>query len=579
MGSISTENVFARLDNPGDAATTDDAFQRWQEVFRAILEPLGLSPQELLRAQIHLPDGEDGVWKIFSSGIQTFEDLDPKAKPAFRRAAPLSREDLAKACAELEPNDRDNALRFLKRFPDDLIYVRGRGWHVWTGTHYELEGAEEAAHRRAGEVAAAIHDEAAHITHEDPDVRKTLQGRRHAYAVKTGNHAAQANMLAQVAVRRGTDINALDRKPTRVIVENGTLEFFRADSADPHAEPGTFAVRFDPLHDPAHLASRRIEAKYRANIACPRWLAFLAQVQPDPSHRAYLQTWAGLSMLGTMDHQSIVVHHGRGANGKSTYANALARILGRYSATVAAESFIKDKKEGGKSTPDLIRLAGVRSVQVHEYPRNAILDEALIKSVTGGERIVVRDLYKPVVELEPRFKLEIYANDKPRIEGSEEGIWRRMHLVPWQVMIPKDERRPMADLLAEFAEEADGILNWMIDGALIYLENGLRPPGSILAATETYREDSDPVGVFVRECVRREPGQDVSGASMYSAYQRWCDANALGAMSMVRFGKELQSHGLQRVRSNGSWYRDIQLHSVPDVTADAPSPPYRHSGE
>ena len=125
---------------------------------------------------------------------------------------------------------------------------------------------------------------------------------------------------------------------------------------------------------------------------------------------------------------------------------------------------------------DLVRLIGVRSVQVHEYPSNEPINEAMVKTMTGGETLPVHDKNKPIVELHPLFKLEIYANERPPINGSAEGIWRRLQLVPWLVTIPEEHRRPMDQMLDEFKAESSGILNWLIDGALLFLENGLEPP-------------------------------------------------------------------------------------------------------
>lgn len=488
------------------------------------------------------------------------------ARPAPAAPAPSDAE-LAKQNADLEQNDRDNAVRFLRRHPTELISVYGRGWYAWNGRYYEYDGDGARAYQLAGVVAAKIHDEAAHIATKDRKLKARLQAARRKFATQSGNHRGQGNMLLQVAARRQFDVNDLDQHRHRFIARNGTITFL------PDGEGG-WRLDFAPRHDPADLSTRCVEAEFRPGAECPKWRAFLAQVQTDPERRLFLQRWAGLQLLGVMSHQSIVVHYGLGANGKSTYAKGLANVIGGYGVTVASETLIgRTQREGNKPSPDLVRLIGVRSVQVHEYPSNEPINEAMVKTMTGGETLPVHDKNKPIVELHPLFKLEIYANERPPINGSAEGIWRRLQLVPWLVTIPEEHRRPMDQMLDEFKAESSGILNWLIDGALLFLENGLEPPESVRTAGEDYRDEYDHVGVFIRECVKSEPGQTVAGAYLYDAYTRWCKASAIDPHRSKAFSQKAIAHGLIKRRNNGSKYYDIQLHNVPPPDVENPPRP------
>ncbi|MEF2554083.1 phage/plasmid primase, P4 family [Aurantimonas sp. A2-1-M11] len=478
---------------------------------------------------------------------------------------------LAKDNAELETNDRDNAIRFLRRHPFELINVYGRGWYSWNGRFYEYDGDSARAYQLAGTVAAKIHDEAAHLKEKDKKAKARLQAKRHTFATMSGNHRGQTNMLLQVATRRQRDVNDLDQHRHRFIARNGTLTFVQ--SAD---DPGAWQSVFVAGHDPDDLATRSVEADYRPDAECPKWRAFLEQVQPDLERRLFLQRWAGLQLLGVMSHQAIVVHYGLGANGKSTYAKAIANVLGGYGVTVASETLIsRTQREGNKPSPDLVRLIGVRSVQVHEYPDNEPLNEGMVKTMTGGETLPVHDKNKPIVELHPLFKLEVYANEKPPIKGSAKGIWRRLHLVDWSVTIPEASQRPMDQLLEEFKSESSGVLNWLIDGASMFLEDGLKPPASVRAAVEEYRDDYDHVGVFIRDCVRPEPGQNVGATYLYEAYTRWCKENAIDPYRNKSFSLKAVAHGLRKYHSNGIKYQDIKLHNIPASSGgNPPSPPY-----
>ncbi|GGD42602.1 DNA primase family protein [Aureimonas glaciei] len=532
--------IARSLIEPGEAFLIEAAIQAEQEL------RLGRLPREAIASS----------QKAFSEGLDLARGI----------AA-------ARDCAELEQNDRDNAVRFLRHYPKEFLYVRGRGIFAWTGTHYEFNGGSDRALVRAGEVAKAIHREARFVHGRDKKETEQRRMRRHTFACTSGSHRPQNNMILQMQARRSVDANDLDAADLRFITRNGTVEFKAGE------EPGAWSFDFAETHNPDHLSSRRVEVDYRQGAECPKWRAFLAQMQPEEEKRTFLQRWAGLGLLGAMDHQSFVVHYGTGANGKSTYAAALARIMGGYAVNARPESVLSSAQRSGKdASPDLARLIGVRLVQVHEYPRGGVIDETIVKTVTGGEKIVVRNNYESFFELAPRFKLEIYANDKPGIQGGTEGIWRRVKLVEWSAFIPVEQRRPMAALLAEFEEESAGILNWMIDGALLYLEDGLKPPKSVTDATTEYRDESDPVGVFLRECIKDDPGNRVSARHMLDSFERWCAANAVRPMSQKRFGAALTTHGLHKFTSSGTWYSDVILHNVPDVDP-LPRAPTREPSE
>jgi len=206
-----------------------------------------------------------------------------------------------------------------------------------------------------------------------------------------------------------------------------------------------------------------------------------------------------------------------------------------------------------------------------EPERGVQFKEALIKSLTGGEPMLVRSLNKEFFEFRPHFKMVLSGNHKPEIGGVDHGIWRRMKFVLWPVTIPDGEKRQMDDVLEELWAERSGILNWLIEGCLDYLNDGLRTPQEIVDSTASYREEMDPVGAFVGACVVAAPKttdglvSTVPARAMYNAYLAWAYANAVRAWKEKSFAMAMSQKGFTKEKHvSGLRYLSVRLENVPD---------------
>ncbi|WP_144291899.1 DNA primase family protein [Rhodoligotrophos appendicifer] len=213
-----------------------------------------------------------------------------------------------------------------------------------------------------------------------------------------------------------------------------------------------------------------------------------------------------------------------------------------------------------------------------ELPRGEPLREALIKALTGGEPTQVRHLHKGFFDMYPTFKAMMSGNDLPQVGGVDHGIWRRLRLIPWSVTISDAEKRPMEQVLAEFEAERSGILNWLIEGLRRYMSEGLRAPPEVLAATLAYREEMDPVGGFITDCVERSPlvaNESVTAREMYEAFVSWCHANAVRPWKEATFGRVMPQKGFLKTSERIRRYLDVRLHDVPARNEGrAPEPPH-----
>ena len=201
----------------------------------------------------------------------------------------------------------------------------------------------------------------------------------------------------------------------------------------------------------------------------------------------------------------------------------------------------------------------MRFARVSEVDKGVRLSEAFIKQVTGGDAITVRHLNQGFFEFEPRFKLEMQGNHKPIITGADEGIWRRITLVPWLVTIPKAERDPT--LLAQLWEERSGILNWMLDGLRLWLESGLTVPEAVIDATAEYRLDSDQFGRFLGAvvAVTNDNEDSIRASDLFKAYVEWCEENGEKLASQTSFGRGMIERGMRRIDGRHRVYVGVKL--------------------
>lgn len=499
-------------------------------------------------------------------------------------------------CAELEMNDTDNGHRLLAHFGAELLHVREVGWHTYTGKVWRREGGDEAVQAYAQLTAKRIHLEAdileflpferdivdkarplrqrdaktlteaeEEIMAEAERLRQALGRRRvtrRKFATNSGNGGKVSAMVAQALPHKSVAPGELDADDLLFNCENVTLRFSKVEDHDnigDHAPNYTLEVEGMP-HSRADLITKIAPVVYDLTAKCPKWDAFLERFQPSVAMREYFQTYHGLALTGLTGHQCFIFHFGGGANGKSTATEALASVYGGYSDLLNAESVTGGgQRRGDQATPDIAEMPGVRYLRISELQRGEELKEALIKSLTGGEEIKARHLNKGFFKFTPKFKAVMSGNDRPKIGGIDNGIWRRTRLMPWRISIDKGEQRPMNEILAEFAAERSGILNWMIAGLDRYMREGLQTPEEVEEATAEYRGQMDPVGAFAGCCVVRDPDYSVTAREMYHRFLDYCEANSIHAWKETAFGLAMPTKGFEKDDGRVRRYKGVRL--------------------
>lgn len=516
-------------------------------------------------------------------------------------------------CAGLDQNDRDNGRRLVAHFGADLRYVTGLGWLYWRGTHWQRDEADldvrllaqmvvdkiklEAIELEASDKQKRILDRSRELLRQkDPlsaaeerivktagEIMVALGKRRASrlsFAVSSGNITRTKAMLEQAQSLQAIPIERLDADDLKFNVRNGTLRFWK--ELEPDQPEGGQRMRghfaFEP-HNRDDLITKLADVDYEPEATAEFFHeAFLKKVQPEAKWRTFLQVSTAVALLfGGNDEQRLFYHYGTGANGKSAFFEQIGRIAGSYRQIASPDSITGDgQRAGQQANPDIARLHNARLVTIEELPKNTPLKEELIKALTGGTKILARFLNKDFFEFMPKFTPMLSGNNKPAISGTDEGIWRRFLFIIWGVKIPENERMAPTELAARLDAERSGVLNWLIEGALLYLANGLDfyTPSEAKAFAQDYREERDNVGVFAEVAIEKvEPTEKakVQAGDLYKAYLRWCEINQLKPASNRSFGDRLNDLGFKKTRSNFYYYVDIRLRDdLAGTTADAP---------
>lgn len=437
--------------------------------------------------------------------------------------------------------DLGNAERMVAAFGQDVRYChQWKRWLVWDGRRWESDMNGGALVRQmAYDVVRSIYAEAEKET--DADLRKAIAG----WGLKSEAARSISAMLDLTTAMPGIPVTPddLDQHTSVINFANGALDLL------------TFEMRDHRRDD---LITQVVDVPYDAESDCPRWISFLEEIfQGDVDLLRYITKACGYALTGETQEKAFFYLYGPGGNnGKSVFVETIARILGDYAATTPSSSFVNRKD--GEIPADLARLKEKRFVTAAEIGEGKRLEEELIKQITGGDKIVARHMFSHLFEFMPQFKVFMTGNYTPTIRGTDEAIWSRVKLIPFNYTVPKEDRD--LNLREKLWAERAGILAWMVDGCMAYRKEGLGSPPAVASATTEYRDGEDTLGDFVRVMTMVSSGDSVPGLKLYEAYERWAKANGMKPMTNAMFGRRMKARGVKCERTRtGMVYLDIAI--------------------
>lgn len=438
--------------------------------------------------------------------------------------------------------DLGNAERFVRDHDRDALYCVGLGWLVWDGQRYAVDDTLSAM-RLAKTTVRRIYAEAARVT--DESQRKSLAS--HAKASESVGRIRAMLELARslVPVR----LAELDADPWALNCHNGTVDL------------RTGELR---RHDRDDRCTRLAGAEYDPAADSPLWIDFLHTIFSDDAELiGFAQRAVGYAATGVIREHVVNVLWGAGANGKSTFLDAIGFALGDYGGPGAPGLLMA--RRGDAHPTERMDLRGKRFVWCVETSEGGRLNEELLKLLSGGDRIKARGMRENFVEFPPTHKLFVSTNHKPVVKGTDTGIWRRLQLWPFIAAIPL-ERQDTA-MLDKLKAEAPAILKWIVDGCIRWQRERLNPPECVQAAVADYRAEMDVLGAWIKQrCITDQPTVTTKAGELYASYKNWAEAAGERPVSQRAFGLALKERGLEHGepdRGRTTW-RGIALVSEED---------------
>ncbi len=409
----------------------------------------------------------------------------------------------------------------------DLRHHSGLGGLHWDGTRWRpsVKAAERCAHK----LGAEFRKDGVNVI--DPDGARQI----HAFAKRLETARGVESVLKLARSLEGIDADAIEFDTVSYLLNcsNATVDL-RAGGIREHTRED-YQTQLCP-------------APYDPSANCPRWRRFLSEIfDSDQALLDYIQVAAGYALTGSTEWQCFFVLHGSGANGKSTFVNALLGALGRdYAHQLDSEELLAHKHT--RHSTERAALRGKRLVVASETNEARRLDTALVKSLTGGDRIRARFMRRDSFEFSPVLKLFLCTNHRPVIHDDSPAMWRRVRLIPFERRFEGASCDP--GLPAALAAEAPGILAWCIEGATRAAQGEPSLPDAVRLATDQYREESDAVAEFLEERCDLVPEARVPKSALYGAYREFrggvCESKRAFGIRLLERGYHDGSSGRAR---------------------------------
>lgn len=423
----------------------------------------------------------------------------------------------------IEKKDYGHALELQRAFDGQFRWIPERNaWTRWNGHQWKLIPDERMfvlASKRLqrvyeGRMAAAV----------DLEMRKLFDKKRREAC--TASHIS--GTLKFLAGRRDvlTRMDRFDRDPWLFNVNNGSFDLRSLTLQSP---------------DPAHLMTKRAHTPFKTTAQSEAWDRFIERILPNLNVRRYVQRQLGKAMVGAVLEERLDIWWGTGANGKTTLARVMLNIFGDYAQRAAPNLLIASRYE--RHPTEVADLMGSRLVFSVEADQGKRLAEALVKDLTGGDRKKARFMHQDFFQFEQTFDIVLIVNHKPVVIGTDPGIWRRIRLIPFEVQIPPGEQRPQDELVATLLRDSAAILNWLIEGLQDYRRNRDWIAEEVRAATDTYRDEMDHVGKFVKETCEVKPRANIEVSTLYMIYQAWCTKQGEDPLRKNVFGTTMRERG------------------------------------
>jgi putative DNA primase/helicase len=393
-----------------------------------------------------------------------------------------------------------------------IRFAEGLGFFVWTGRVWERSEVKvrQVIHSMGAAltVAAAKRREQRKLDGLEPDKECPIGKAAKGFTMSRRIEDLMRELRSVPAVYVGAD--DFDARPELLSFRNGTVDLRTGELRE---------------HRKTDLLTVCLPLNFNPSAACPRWESFLDEIFPQyPDMPAYMRRLVGYGITGSTDEQCFAVLYGKGANGKSVLTDVLTDIFGGISKTTPFSTF--EERSSGGIPNDIAALRGARLVMASEGESGKPMSEAIIKRVTGKDKIAARFLRQEFFTFKPTFLIMLATNHKPSFRGQDDGLWRRVKMLPFTRFFRPEERN--YNLTRDLMAEAEGIVAWAVRGAVEWYATGLQDPAVVEDSTADYKVTSDALyGFFPGTLARGVDTDYVIGSDAFNSYLEWCEAENL----------------------------------------------------
>ena len=444
---------------------------------------------------------------------------------------------------QYDMTDTGNAQRLKDKYGNIIRYSYNRKkWYFWDGKLWRVDDSGEIK-KLADVIVEDIKREA--FMEQDEKTQMDLLK----WANKTASSRGKEAMIKEC--------QHLDGIPA-------SPEVFDAYSDYLNCQNGIINLRNGELipHDHNFMMSKICFAEYDTTHKKPKqWLKFLDDVTGgNKGLQDYIQRCIGYSLSGSNREQCAYFVYGMGNNGKSTFLDTVADLLGGYASNAQPDTVMSKKFGDNGTLSDIARLKSARFVTCEEPTEGVRLNEGLLKQLTGGSKITCRFLYGDEFEYTPEFKIWVATNHKPIIRGTDFGIWRRIKLIPFEVTIPKE--KVDKNLKYKLRDEFPQILAWAVEGCIKWQKQGMEEPEVVQDAVKEYKVEMDLLASFIEQCIEidYDAKDTIPASELFRVYSKWAKANNEYEMSSKKFFREISKKLPDKGRcSKGIFYKSIHF--------------------
>lgn len=438
-------------------------------------------------------------------------------------------------------DDTGNADRFIDRYGNlyKYSYIANK-FYIYDGMKWKVDD-KGSIRKLIDEMIESIKNEK--VLHSEDVTEEEAREVFQKYYKKTRGTQAKKNIMNELMHRRPATPDEFDKDDMLLNVANGYIDLTSRELYK---------------HDINKMFSQITNTDYTEKMQPAVWLDFLNDIfAGDKAVIRYIQKALGYSLTGSTREQIMFILFGKGRNGKSIFVEVISEILGDYSNNMQAKSLMVKKNDNINT--DIARLSKARFVTSSEPNEGFRFDEGLIKQLTGGDKVTARFLYAEEFEYTPKFKIWVSTNHKPIIRGTDDGIWRRLVLIPFDVQIP--EEKVDKDLKYKLLREAPAILNWMAEGAYMWMQEGLAMPEKLKEAVQKYRNEMDTLGQFIEDCCKVDKNSSEKVSNLHQAYKTWSNDNLTSTkvLGMKSFSQKMEERFVKESRRDANYFIGIEI--------------------